>query len=157
MIIQPYIIEAAQVSHKRFYPRGPFVSVTLAQWILESDWGRYVSGKNNYFGIKANAEQIAEGKFTVRLTHETTPRGQYIKIPQRFADYDTLEEGFDAHAALLTTPHYRDCMMASTPEDYCRALWKDGYATGEPNEPYDLVLIRIMQGSNLKQYDQGGV
>ena len=30
------VIAAAQSSHARFYPKGPFASITLAQWAVES-------------------------------------------------------------------------------------------------------------------------
>ena len=55
MIVPPYLIAAAQSSHKKFWPKGPFVSVNIAQFGLESDWGKTQSGVNNFFGIKANA------------------------------------------------------------------------------------------------------
>lgn len=153
MVIDPRFIDAAQRSHAKVYPKGPFTSVILAQFGIESAWGKEPSGKNNYFGIKANHLQIDEGKCTIRLTHETTSSGQYVKIPQYFADYDNLEACFDAHASLLCTPHYLDCQHARTPEEYCHALWKDGYATGIPKHPYDEVLIDIINTMKLKQYD----
>lgn len=152
-LITPMLIDAATKSHSRFYPYGPFVSVNIAQFGDESQWGKYPSGKNNYFGIKATRAQIAAGKATMRPTHETLPDGQYVKIPQYFADYDSLEECFDAHARLLTTPHYHECVAATTPEEYCHALWRAGYATGIPGHPYDTVLIGIIHDMNLKQYD----
>lgn len=153
MIIDPKFIDAAQRSHAKVYPKGPFTSVILAQFGIESAWGKEPSGKNNYFGIKANKSQIVAGKYTSRWTHETLSTEQYVKLAQYFADYDNLEACFDAHATLLCTPHYIDCQRAATPEDYCHALWKDGYATGIPGHPYDTVLINIISTMNLKQYD----
>ena len=44
-----YLILAAQASHKKFWPRGPFVSVNIAQFGLESSWGTHQSGVNNLF------------------------------------------------------------------------------------------------------------
>lgn len=153
MTINQMFIDAAQRSHAKVYPRGPFTSVILAQFGIESNWGTEPSGDHNYFGIKANKSQIAAMQCTIRWTHETLPSGQYVKIAQYFADYDTIDECFDAHAALLCTSHYIDCQHAATPEEYCHALWADGYATGIPGHPYDTVLINVINTMNLKQYD----
>jgi flagellum-specific peptidoglycan hydrolase FlgJ len=150
--LSPFIAPATR-SHAKFFPRGPFISVTLAQLIIESAWGTAISGRNNYFGIKANAAQLAAGHYTIRLTHETI-KGQYVKVPQSFADYPDLESCFDAHATLLTTPHYARCISAPSPNLYAHALWLCGYATGIPGHPYDAELIGLMQTHNLYQYDQ---
>lgn len=145
------VIAAAQASYAKFRAhRGPPVSVSLAQYAVESDWGAKVSGTNNFFGIKANAAQVAAGEFTERWTKEQLPSGQTVSLVQKFANYDSLQGAFDAHATLLTTPHYTDCMNAETPEDYCQALQKDGYATAHN---YATVLIKTINDNRLKQYD----
>jgi flagellum-specific peptidoglycan hydrolase FlgJ len=156
MIIQSEWISAAQAVHKALYPRGPFASVTLAQFGLESAWGKDASGKNNYFGIKATQAQIASDQATVCLTWEYL-NGRSVKMEQYFADYDSLADGFMAHGKLLCQPWYADCIAATTPEGYCEALLKDHYATA-PN--YATTLIAIINSFSLKQYDlpmTGGV
>jgi flagellum-specific peptidoglycan hydrolase FlgJ len=146
------VIAAAQKSHQRFYPRGPFTSIDLAQWAVESGYGRHMSGVNNPFGIKATQAQIAAGKARRVWTKEFID-GHYISEEQWFANYDSLEEAFDAHAELLTTSHYQRCMDAKTPEAYAEALHECGYATA-PN--YAQVLISVIKKYNLTQYDTGG-
>lgn len=149
MIIEPAWIEAARAVHKALYPKGPFASCQLAQFGLESGWGKYASGTNNYFGIKATEAQVAAGKATSRMTWEFLG-GRWEHIPQYFADYDSLTDGFMAHGTLLCQPWYADCMAATTPEDYCHALLKDHYATAPG---YDASLIEIINSFGLKQYD----
>lgn len=145
------VIAAAQASYKKFLAqRGPPVSVSLAQYAVESAWGSKVSGTNNFFGIKANSAQIAAGQFTEKLTHEQLPSGEVIAVTAKFANYASLQDAFDAHATLLTHPRYIDCQNAATPEDYCRALQKDGYATAQN---YATVLIATINDNQLKQYD----
>ena len=144
------VISAATQSHKRFFPYGPFVSVILAQWILESNWGRLPSGKNNYFGIKARADQVARGEFTDRWTHEVLPSGQSVKMVQRFANYNSIGAGFDAHADLLTSAHYYAAQHEQTVNEYCIALQHAGYAT---DPKYASKLIDLINKYNLKQYD----
>ena len=122
------IVPFATTSHAKFYPRGPFISITLAQWALESAYGTRLSGHNNPFGIKANAQQIAANNFTEVWTKEYTS-GAYRSELLRFANYPSLVEAFDAHALLLSQSGYADCIDAATPDDYARALQLDGYAT----------------------------
>lgn len=153
MTFTPSAIAAAQGSHKAFYPKGPFASVSLAQWALESDYGKFLSGKNNSFGIKATKAQIAAKKATLRWTHETL-HGQYVKVAQWFADYDTELDCFMAHAHLLATSgYYTTAQHAANPKDYAMAL-QGIYATGIPGHPYGPALILIMDQNNLYQYDK---
>lgn len=143
-------IEAAKAAHTKFFPRGPFVSCQLAQFGLESGWGVHASGKNNFFGIKATVSQIAVGQATPRVTKEQRPNGSWYTITAYFADYENLADGFIAHADLLCHPWYADCQRAMTPEEYCAALQKDGYATALN---YASTLVGIIESMNLKQYD----
>jgi len=150
-MISPDVIAAAQASHQRYWPRGPFCSITLAQYGLESAWGRDCSGVNNTFGIKATQAQIAAGECRLVWTKEQDPTGHVYTIRQYFANYPSLEACFDAHASLLTSSHYAACENAQTPEAYAMALHACGYAT---DIHYATKLIDIINESNLKQYDQ---
>jgi flagellum-specific peptidoglycan hydrolase FlgJ len=145
------VVAAAQSSEKAFYPKGPFASVSLAQWALESAYGSAEpAGSNNPFGIKAVSGQAD----VVAWTHETL-HGQYVALPQHFAKYVTLADAFNAHAKLLATaPCYHAAQAAQTPDDYAMAL-QGIYATGIPGHPYGLALIAIMKSANLYQYDVG--
>lgn len=154
MTIDARIITAAQKSHSKFYPQGPFASVSIAQCGLESGWLKYMSGKNNCFGIKATQAQIAAGKATNRPTREENAAGKSYSVNAYFADYDSLDDCFEAHAALLCTSHYLACQKAATPEAYCDALQLDGYATAHN---YASALKNIIASMNLKQYDVASV
>jgi flagellum-specific peptidoglycan hydrolase FlgJ len=149
MIIQQTWIEAAQSVHKALYPRGPFASVTIAQFGDESAWGADASGINNFFGIKATPAQIRSGQARLRMTSEYL-NGRYVRLPQYFANYDSVADGFMAHGQLLCQPWYAACMAATTVVEYCQALLKDRYAT-EPD--YPTILMNIIDSFNLKQYD----
>lgn len=155
--IPPEVVTDAQAAEREYRPLGPYVSVTVAQWIIESNYGRSMSGKNNPFGIKATAEQIAAGKATVCWTHETVTHAdgsqEYVKEPQYFADYESLREAFVAHAALLaTSPYYHLAQAAQSPDAYAIAL-TGIYATGIPGHPYGRALIDIMKEESLYAYD----
>jgi flagellum-specific peptidoglycan hydrolase FlgJ len=150
--LTPYL-PTAIATHDRYFPRGPFISVMFAQAILESAWFTRPSGKNNYFGIKANFEQRAAGTYTARTTHEVI-NGQTVTISDRFADYPTIADCFDAHAHLLTSSHYDRCVHAPTPDAYAHALQDCGYATAPT---YATALIDLMHAQNLYALDALGI
>lgn len=153
MTIPPEVLAAARAAHAHYFPKGPFVSVTIAQWAVESAWGKSQSGKNNFFGIKANSQQIADKQATARWTQETKG-GVYMKVIQWFADYPSVDAGFMAHAYLLATSKiYVDAQHAATPDVYALALEHDGYATGIPGHPYGQTLISVMKANNLYAFD----
>lgn len=145
----PDVIAAAQAAHKAFFPLGPFPSIGLAQWALESAYGHAEpAGSNNPFGIKAVPGQDS----VVAWTHETL-NGHYVRIPQHFAKYASVQDAFMAHAKLLATSHYYvKAQHASNPKDYAMAL-QNIYATGIPGHPYGEALIAIMDAANLYQFD----
>lgn len=143
------IVPIAQASHKKFYPKGAFVSISLAQWADESAYGHSMSGVNNPFGIKATRTQIAEGKARRVITKEFI-NGRYIVENLYFANYDSIQDSFDAHNTLLSQPHYLRCQQATTPEAYAEALHLCTYAT-EPS--YAHILDVIIKTNNLKQFD----
>lgn len=144
------VIAPAQASHRRYYPFGPFVSITLAQWAVESAYGTRMSGKNNPFGIKATQAEINADLGTKVWTKEYS-NGRYYTEDLYFADYPDIEYAFNAHASLLVSRHYLPCMRAATPQAYAAALHTCGYATA-PN--YASVLISVMDANALYQFDQ---
>ena len=58
-----------------------FPEVVAAQWALESGYGRYVSGKNNFFGIK--------GTGTIKTTWEDYGKGP-VTIKASFKNFNTV-------------------------------------------------------------------
>ena len=71
--------------------------VTVAQFLLESDWGRRAIGDaNNYFGIKAR-----DGEPSVSVWTTEYENGHPVKVVQRFRKYDSMAESFADHARLI--------------------------------------------------------
>src|SRR5262249_32080407 len=88
------IISAAQASRDKW---KILASVTLAQWALESAWGRKMPlGSNNPFGIKA-----ASGEAFVEATTREHINGQDVTITARFRKFGSIAEAFDEHDRLL--------------------------------------------------------
>jgi flagellum-specific peptidoglycan hydrolase FlgJ len=142
------VIAAAKASMKK---HGIPASVSLAQWAVESGWGKHYSGKNNPFGIKD--VNPADGAGTLRRTREwSKQRGEYF-ITVAFKDYASIAEAFDDHGRLLAQAKAYAVARSKLPNvnSFCNAL-TGVYAT-DPN--YGKVLISVIDGSQkLRQYDQ---
>jgi hypothetical protein len=140
------VVAAAQAAQRRW---NIFASVTLAQWALESAFGRAEpAGSNNPFGIKAVAGQPSVSAWT----HETL-NGRYVSVIQNFAAFANIDDAFEAHARLLATSrYYVEAQHADNPKSFALAL-QGVYATGIPGHPYGLALIALMDENDLYQYD----
>lgn len=122
----------------------PHPAVVAAQWAVESGWGAKESGKNNFFGIKARPGQPG----TMRRTREVL-NGRTVYINDRFADYNTLEEGIAARVAFTKqNKRYTNSgyFSARTPYEAAQALQRGGYAT-DPN--YANSLAAIIKGRKI--------
>jgi flagellum-specific peptidoglycan hydrolase FlgJ len=164
----PMAIIMGAIHAERTY-RVP-ASVTLAQWALESGWGKSVSGKNNYGGITAKVKgavfPFQPGKpqepATLCWTHEVVA-GKRVKCQRWFKDYATPADYFAAHAKLLgTSPIYAEARSkypdanafadALDPEYKPRAKdpkWR-AYAT---DPKYAETLKSIMKSNDFYRYN----
>lgn len=131
-------------------------SVTIAQAILESGWGR--SGLSavdkNYFGIKCQSGKygtLANGCHVYR-TNECTKAGTCFSIQDAFRTYATMGHSFRDHGNFLrVNPRYAGAFnYTKDANKFIFAVWKAGYAT-DPN--YVVKVTGIMAAWNLYQYD----
>lgn len=145
-------ILAAQSSAEYWYAKAgvyAFPSVRLAQTGIESANGTALSGANNYWGVKANKAQIAAGKYKLCRTREVI-NGKSVYIMDKFASYDSLEEGYIKQAELLVTSKIYEASRHDTdPHQYLIDIAKH-YAT-DPR--YAAVVWGYMQKNKLLQYD----
>jgi Mannosyl-glycoprotein endo-beta-N-acetylglucosaminidase len=139
------VIDAATAS--RLHWSVP-VSVTLAQWIVESAWGTSMPpDSNNPFGIKAVGDQPA----VESLTHEVL-NGQSQSVTAKFRKFATLGEAFDLHGKLLATvPVYKVAMtFVTNPDAFADAL-TGVYAT---DPQYGFTLKWVIHNYGLSRYDR---
>ena len=121
------VVAAAKVSGAK-YPE-----LVAAQWALESNYGKDVSGKNNYFGLK--------GKGSNRSTQEYV-NNQWITITDGFIDFPDLR----TCVTYLVDRWYRDYKTykgvnnASNRNEAAQQLQKQGYAT-DPDYPEKLINL----------------
>ncbi len=121
-------------------------SITLAQGMLESDYGRStlaVKG-NNHFGIKCHNNWRG-----ARIYHDDNRRGECFRA------YTSAEESYRDHSEFLVNgSRYRDLFSLSSTDyrGWAHGLKKAGYAT-DPN--YAQLLIRKIDQYGLHDYDTG--
>jgi flagellum-specific peptidoglycan hydrolase FlgJ len=138
------VIAAAQAAHEKWNIPA---SITLAQWALESGYGRSMpAGSNNPFGIKAAAGQ----PFVEASTREVID-GQSVTIVAKFRKFNSMSDAFDQHGQLLATgrPYAAARTHLDDPDAFADAL-TGVYAT-DPN--YGTALKRLMKSNDLYQYD----
>jgi Mannosyl-glycoprotein endo-beta-N-acetylglucosaminidase len=132
---------------------GVPASVTVAQAILESDWGRsqLAQSANNYFGVKAMGTLGPDGVVWLP-TAEYDSSGQPYQTVSAFRAYKSLTESMTDHDLLLQmSSRYAAAMqVARNPKQFAAQLAQAGYAT---DPAYADKLVALMDRYNLYQLD----
>lgn len=121
-------------------------SITLAQAMIESDFGRSRLAReaNNHFGIKCHND------WTGSFVRQNDDRRN-----ECFRKYNRAEESFYDHSDFLRSGSRYNLLFDIDPADYkawARGLKKAGYAT---NPDYANMLIRKIEENNLWFFDRG--
>jgi lysozyme len=123
-------------------------SLTIAQAILETGWGKSSIG-NNIFGIKASPSWT--GKTVTCKTGEYV-NGKYVTVMAEFRDYDSIADSIIDHALLFVNnkSRYGNIIGCTDYKTACQNVQKDGYAT---SPTYAKTLISIIETNKLTQFD----
>lgn len=154
-ITTKYIEKYKHIAVSEMERTGIPASITLAQGLLESNWGRseLAIKSNNHFGIKCSGEWSGGKHF--RYDDEYNKLGK--KKKSCFREYDSAEESFFDHSSFLTDPNKKKrygFLFKYDRSDYkswAKGLSKSGYAT---DPKYSKKLIQIIEKHELSQYDQ---
>ena len=133
-----------------FKETGVFASVTIAQAILESGWGRSGLSKkaNNYFGIKCYGGW--DGEICKMPTKEVV-HGRTIIVIADFRKYSDCAGSILDHARFLKENHrYEPAFLSANGLDFAKAIARNGYAT---DPQYGIKLCDLIRRYNLEQYD----
>ena len=141
---EKYIEKYAEIAVSEMYRSGVPASITLAQGLLESGYGRseLALKSNNHFGIKCH-----NGWQGGRVYHDDDAKGEC------FRKYDHPEESYRDHSDFL---RYRDRYKflfdykVTDYKSWAYGLKKAGYAT-DPSYPEK--LIRLIEDYRLYLYD----
>jgi flagellar protein FlgJ len=146
-------IGPAQASQREF--KVP-ASVTLAQVILESGWGRSkLSAKDkNYFGMKCfgNPGTIAVACHDYLTTECDAATLTCFQIVDSFRVYNSPTDSFRDHGRQLATlSRYAPAFKyPRNPNQFAAEVHKAGYAT---DPAYTTKLVNLMTKYNLYRYD----
>jgi Mannosyl-glycoprotein endo-beta-N-acetylglucosaminidase/CHAP domain len=153
-----FIRRAAPGAKLGFREFGVPASVTIAQAILESGWGKsHIGTANNYFGIKAQSSTsfgpIAIGTVTVP-TREVI-NGKSVMVNGRFRKYRSMDDSMRDHGRFLRdNPRYKPAFAHSRDANaFAQAIHRAGYAT---DPQYSGLLINLMKQWDLYRFDRGG-
>jgi flagellum-specific peptidoglycan hydrolase FlgJ/LysM repeat protein len=131
---------------------GVPASVTLAQAILESDWGRskLTREANNLFGIKAQSGPGSAGVYEIN-TWEVYG-GQNATVLAGFRAYTTLADSIVDHGRWFhdNSRYWGALAVKEDPRAFAYAINAAGYATDPAYAP---KLIGLMDKFNLYAYD----
>jgi len=144
-IVDAYIDQYKELAINEMRRTGIPASITLAQGMIESDYGRsrLATEANNHFGIKCHNDWKGP-----KVTHHDDKRNEC------FRKYRNPDESYYDHSDFLTSTSRYSFLFELDSKDYkgwARGLKKAGYAT---NPDYADMLIRKIEEKELWQYDQ---
>ncbi|WP_298478203.1 glucosaminidase domain-containing protein [uncultured Maribacter sp.] len=142
--IQEYIDTFSEVAQIEMMAYGIPASITLAQGLLESGYGKgeLAMKTNNHFGIKCHKGWEGDYDF-----HDDDEKGEC------FRKYNHPRYSYRDHSVFLTTRSRYAFLFNYHHNDYkawARGLRKAGYAT---DVKYPQKLIYLIEKHNLGQYD----
>lgn len=125
-------------------------SPIIAQAILESGWGgsTLASKYNNFFGLKCGGSW--KGKSVNMATKEEYTVGTLTDIRANFRVFDSIEDGVKGYFEFINYSRYANLKGVTNPEEYCRLIKADGYAT---SSTYVTNLMRVIRDNNLTRFD----
>ncbi|MGL4912073.1 MAG: glycoside hydrolase family 73 protein [Romboutsia sp.] len=150
-------IESIEKEAKKSYEKyGIYPSITIAQAILESGWGKskLSTESNNVFGIKADASW--QGEYVEVITSEN----YNDKIVAKFRQYDHIDKSIEDHAKFLVeNPRYErhGVFDAKNYKEQAQALEDAGYSTKKDEQGnliYADMLIDLIERYNLQNIDK---
>ena len=147
-----FILSIAPGARESQRKTGVPASVTLAQAILESDWGRskLTREAKNLFGIKAMRSPGTAGVYNIE-TWEVLG-GANVTVMAAFKAYTSLADSIVDHGRWFheNSRYRRALQVRDDPREFARAINDAGYAT---DPAYSAKLITLMEKHNLFSYD----
>ena len=140
--------KAAVAEYERF---KILPSLTIAQAILESNWGKSGLSQKayNYFGMKAGADW--KGATYNAQTQEQTAAGQPFTVNAAFRAYPNVQAGIRGYYVFLQYPRYANLKGVTDYKEACRLIKADGWAT---DVKYADKLVSLIEKYGLTKYDE---
>ena len=140
--------KAAVAEYERF---KILPSLTIAQAILESNWGKSGLSQKayNYFGMKAGSGW--KGATYNAQTQEQTAAGQPFTVNAAFRAYPNVQAGIRGYYVFLQYPRYANLKGVTDYKEACRLIKADGWAT---DVSYTDKLVSLIEKYRLRKYDE---
>jgi LysM repeat protein len=140
-----YIEQYKEVAIKEMLEYKIPASITLAQGIHESSWGKskLSLNSNNHFGIKCHKEWCGP-----TYKHDDDAPQECFRV------YERAEDSYKDHSAFLKTRPRYSFLFDLDPKDYkgwARGLKSAGYAT---NPNYPSIIIKLIEDYKLYELDR---
>jgi len=150
--VSDYISNYAAFAVKEMHRTGIPASITIAQGMLESSFGRseLAQGANNHFGVKCHKGWAGETYFIDTDEYFTAEKEVVYAC---FRSYETAEGSFRDHSNFLTSRAHYTQLFQLPATDYvawANGLYEAGYAT-DPN--YAAKLISLIERYDLHTFD----
>lgn len=159
-----FIALLGPIAQADYHKTGVLASVTLAQAINESGWGRTeLSQKgNNIFGMKISLSgntwsgSVWDGKSYVSILTTEEYGGRKVKITAKFRKYNSVTESIADHSAYLCNAmngskrRYYGLTSTKNYAQQLKILQKGGYCTWSS---YVSELTNLIKKYNLTKYD----
>lgn len=145
---QEFISKIAPAAMEDWQAYGVPASLTIAQAILESGWGKseLATKANNLFGVKGVGPA---GSY--RKVSDEYVDGQKIEKASDFRKYNSWSESIRDHTEFLLKPRYAKVIGADW-QTACKEVHEAGYAT---DPKYTDKLIERIVEYKLYEYDRG--
>lgn len=129
---------------------GILPSLTIAQAILESNWGRSGLSRDcyNFFGMKWSKGCGCDYK--EYKTKEQRKDGSYITITAKFRKYHSVSEGIKGYYDFLQYKRYQNLRGVTDYNKACDLIRQDGWAT---SLKYAQNLKSYIKQYSLDDYD----
>lgn len=136
-------------------------SPIIAQAILESQGGtsELAANAHNYIGLKYKFKSNGELRCPTALpdpyykvgSEQDPVTGLYVSSEMKWFRFANLTDCIKGYYDFINIGNYANLKGVTSPEEYCRLIKLDNYAT---SIDYTKNLINIIKSYNLKQYDE---
>lgn len=148
MANQDFIKKMATYAMEDMRNNKILASLTMAQAILESGWGKsgVTVNANNLFGIKGKHN----GQFYLAPTKEFQ-NGKWVDIIAAFKKYPSWQESVSDHSRLFNKYfRYRKLRGCTDYKLACKYIAESGYAS-DPD--YENLILNLIVKHKLYEYD----
>ncbi len=141
------IIPQAQKNYEKY---NILPSITIAQAIHESDWGRSDLAReaNNLFGVKADSSWTGE---TIEMLTEEVINGESVMVVAKWRKYKTIDSSIEDHGLFLfENERYSEVLKAKDYREQAYLIRLAGYAT---DPEYADKIVKTIENYSLFLYD----